>query len=56
MSVHRTFDDALSELEDCQRALRNGDNDRAVRKLRSAISSFESIQSKVKRLERDAKG
>ena len=56
MSVHGKLEDIIrGELDDCERAIRNGDMDRARHELDDAISKLNDLVSNVKRLERAAK-
>jgi hypothetical protein len=55
MSVHGEIERALRELDDCERAIKATDSGRALRELSSAMSKIKDIESKVKRLEREAK-
>ena len=43
------------EFNDCERALKNGDTDMAMRELRAAVGKLKDIESKVNRLEIDAR-
>jgi hypothetical protein len=52
MTIRGDIDDIIGrELDDCERALKRGDADKAMRELRDAVSKLKDIESKVNRLE-----
>ncbi len=56
MSVHDDLERIIrNELDDCERALKNGDVDRGLRELDDAVRKLKDIERRVRQLERDAK-
>lgn len=52
MTIRGDLDDVIRrELGEAERLLRNGDADRALREVQSAISKLKDIERKVNRLE-----
>lgn len=53
MGIRSKLEDVLrNELDDCERALRNGDMEKARRELDDAVSKLKDLLSPIGRLER----
>jgi len=56
MSVHGKLEAIIrGELDDCERALKRSDPQRALRELDDAVTKLNGLLSDVKKLERNAK-